>query len=129
MNGSSDQWYPASFLLVLGSLLIPSAAVGGIRDWLPQSTATPAAVKPAVCPRNCKHCNANRAGRPRAIAGWAKCFPGSDYAGYYVGGSAPLRAKQATWLRGERRRFEEGTFGLDYTPFFSRVRLQWRHRD
>ena len=78
--------------------------------------------------RNACECDYERAGQPRKIAWWAKCSPTRKYKGYYVGGGAPLYAEQANCIKGERRYFDEGTFGLDYDPWYSRVRLQWYHR-
>jgi hypothetical protein len=40
-------------------------------------------------------------------------------AAYYVGGSVPVR--------GEGRYLDEGTFGWDYVPPWSRVNLLWTH--
>lgn len=80
-----------------------------------------------ACDR-CPESDEQRAGNPRGIAPWATCFPNRKYCGYYVGGAATLYADEADCLHGERRRFHEGTFGLDYRPGFSRVRLQWFHR-
>lgn len=64
-------------------------------------------------------CGFRRAGNPHCVAPWARCTYGSDYCGYYVGGGAPFH--------GESRCPDEGTFGMDYKPWFSRVRLDWWH--
>jgi hypothetical protein len=67
-----------------------------------------------------------RAGCPRLVLPWAgpayECFD----CGYYVGGGSPCRG-QASWFKGEPRYPHEGTWGVDYAPWTSRVRLQWFH--
>lgn len=61
----------------------------------------------------------HRAGNPHCIAPWARTTYGPDYCGYYVGGGSP-------W-RGDERCPHEGTWGVDYAPWWSRVRLNWWH--
>lgn len=70
-----------------------------------------------------------RSGYPNRVSRWARVFPNHRYSGYYVGGGAAWRSRfgQASLLKGEPRRRSEGTFGLDYTPPWSRVRLKWFH--
>lgn len=70
-----------------------------------------------------------RPGCPHRVSRFAKVFPTYRYSGYYVGGGAALRVRGfgPTLLKGEPRRASEGTFGLDYTPPWSRVRLRWFH--
>ncbi|MEO1999892.1 MAG: hypothetical protein ABGZ17_32010 [Planctomycetaceae bacterium] len=70
-----------------------------------------------------------RAGQPRCIAPWARCFPNAKYTGFYSGGGATFYGSPPTRFRGEPRYADEGTFGLDYDPWYSRVRLQWFHRN
>jgi hypothetical protein len=60
-----------------------------------------------------------RAGFPQSIASWAKCQRQKHYQGYYVGGGATFF--------GNERCPHEGTWGWDYAPRFSRVRLKWFH--
>ena len=60
-----------------------------------------------------------RAGFPQSIASWAKCRRQKNYQGYYVGGGATFF--------GDERCPHEGTWGWDYAPRFSRVRLKWFH--
>ncbi|MFM7056605.1 MAG: hypothetical protein ACKO2P_06745 [Planctomycetota bacterium] len=79
--------------------------------------------KPAVaCPDD-----ERRAGYPHSIAHWAKPFPGGHYRGYYVGGGAALFDSPPDHIHGENRRRDEGTFGVDYAPWYSTVRLHWFH--
>ena len=52
-----------------------------------------------------------RAGKPHAIAAWAKCGVNEKYAvGFVGGGSAFGRTRQRT--------SQEGTWGMDYNGFF-----------
>jgi hypothetical protein len=69
----------------------------------------------------------HRAGCPNCIAPWARFTYGRRYCGYFVGGGAALYGKSASLLRGELRYPYEGTWGVDYNPWFTRVRLQWFH--
>jgi hypothetical protein len=68
-----------------------------------------------------------RAGYPHSAAPWARPFPDSQYRGSYVGGGAVLFGSPPDRLHGENRREHEGTFGVDYMPWYSRVRLHWFH--
>jgi hypothetical protein len=68
-----------------------------------------------------------RAGYPHRIADWARPFPDSNYRGYHVGGGAAFFGRPPDRLHGENRRDHEGTFGVDYMPWYSRVRLHWFH--
>ncbi|MBT4864210.1 MAG: hypothetical protein HON53_03690 [Planctomycetaceae bacterium] len=68
-----------------------------------------------------------RAGYPECLAPWARFTYGRPYCGYFVGGGAALYGRNPTHLRGERRVANEGTWGVDYNPWYSRVRLQWFH--
>lgn len=60
-----------------------------------------------------------RAGYPFSISRWARCRNEPQDSGYYVGGGAKRG--------GESRYFHEGTWGWDYTPRYSKVRLDWWH--
>jgi len=60
-----------------------------------------------------------RAGFPQSTASWAKRQRQKQYQGYYVGGGATFF--------GHERYSHEGTWGWDYAPRFSRVRLKWFH--
>ena len=61
-----------------------------------------------------------RAGHPLCIAPWAQPSFGPRYWGYYVGGGAPFHGEP-------RYAACEGTWGWDYDPWYSRVRLRWWH--
>ncbi len=65
-----------------------------------------------------------RAGCPHEIATYARPGYGRRYVAYYVGGGA--RAP-----KGEARRVDEGTFGVDYSPICPEMRrsvvLGWWH--
>ena len=68
-----------------------------------------------------------RAGCPNIVARWARFSYGPNYCGYFVGGGAAHYGQPPTKLRGEPRYPHEGTWGMDYKPWYSRVRLQWFH--
>ena len=68
-----------------------------------------------------------RAGNPLCISPLARCFPGPKYKGYSVGGGAAWHGTPATAFRGECRYINEGTFGVDYAPWYSRVQTRWFH--
>ncbi len=59
-----------------------------------------------------------RAGKPHRYTPRARCLDDSKYDGYYVGGGAP-------WLGDPRLEKHEGTWGWDYTPWYSTVHLRW----
>jgi hypothetical protein len=60
-----------------------------------------------------------RAGCPYCISPIAHVSNEPADCGYYVGGGAPLG--------GEGRWPLDGTWGWDYAPWYSRVRLRWYH--
>ena len=68
-----------------------------------------------------------RAGNPLCISPLARSFPESKYKGYFVGGGAACYGSPTTAFRGECRRLNEGTFGVDYVPWYSRVQTRWFH--
>ncbi len=68
-----------------------------------------------------------RAGNPMCVAPWARVFPDSKYKGYHVGGGAALYGSPASAFRGDCRYVNEGTYGVDYAPWYSRVSTQWFH--
>ncbi len=80
--------------------------------------------KAEITPRDKPHQSASqrlrRAGRPDCFAPWARCPDDAKYDGYYVGGGSPVRGEP-------RDAHREGTWGRDYTPWYSRVRLKWWH--
>lgn len=61
-----------------------------------------------------------RAGNPQCYAPWATCEDDRHYDGYYVGGGAVFGGDRRICRR-------EGTWGWDYTPWWSKVRLGWFH--
>lgn len=68
-----------------------------------------------------------RAGHPQKISPLADWSNTSTYWGYYVGGGNPYKFGGKR-LAGERRYTRcEGTWGWDYVPFYSHVRLRWWH--
>ncbi len=69
----------------------------------------------------CRHA---RAGWPQCVAPWARTTYGPKYGGYYVGGGlSPLKLLSC----GDRRCPDEGTWGVDYAPWYTRVALLWSH--
>lgn len=69
----------------------------------------------------------SRAGFPGRISRLAQPFPTARYRGYYVGGGAASFRSPPDAFHGENRRSSEGTFGVDYAPWYSDVRLHWFH--
>jgi hypothetical protein len=67
-----------------------------------------------------------RAGNPDCVAWYAQSGYGKHYAAYHVGGGAPFCGGW-TPISGEPRYAHEGTFGMDYAPWYSRVNLAWYH--
>ncbi|MDA0283847.1 MAG: hypothetical protein O3B13_25830 [Planctomycetota bacterium] len=61
-----------------------------------------------------------RAGNPQCYAPWATCPDDRHYAGYYVGGGAVSGGDARICRR-------EGTWGWDYAPWWSKVKLGWHH--
>lgn len=80
--------------------------------------------EPENLTREGHHC---RAGNPLCLsplAGWSKT---PKYWGYYAGGGNPGNVGTYRWSGEPRRAACEGTWGLDYMPWYSRVRLNWWH--
>ena len=61
----------------------------------------------------------DRAGNPQCIAPWAIRSRERADGSYFVGGTRALR--------GDGRGSQEGTWGNDYAPWYSRVSLGWNH--
>jgi hypothetical protein len=103
---------------LLVTLLLPVTASAGTENTRRKSgrATLPATENPAA-----------RAGYPRRVAPWATTWPGSRTRGHYVGGGAPLFGFPATTFRGEGRHSSEGTFGVDYMPWYSHYNLHWYH--
>ncbi|MBW3539565.1 MAG: hypothetical protein KY476_04785 [Planctomycetes bacterium] len=79
-----------------------------------------AEIAPGVDDCDTPLCRMHRAGWPNCVAPWAKPGLEPEEWGYYVGGGAPFG--------GEPRYVRcEGTWGWDYAPWYSRVRLKWWH--
>lgn len=74
---------------------------------------------------NCRlAANHARAGCPLLLSKHAAYTYGSSYQGYYVGGGVP---PGRTGSHGQPRYCDEGTWGVDYAPWHSRVALNWSH--
>lgn len=111
----------------------PEPAAGGVHvscgDCVPSDTCHTGSCVPACC--HCGHCRDcvscvdrhARAGNPQTVAPWAKCSYSPKYTGYYVGGGVT----PGHFSRGEGRYPDEGTWGVDYDPWYSHVRLLWSH--
>jgi hypothetical protein len=68
-----------------------------------------------------------RAGNPQCVSPLADWSNTASYWGYNVGGGNPFTFG-GKYLAGERRYTRcEGTWGWDYVPFYSHVRLRWWH--
>ena len=107
----------------LHALLIGSLAFSGFADLAVQSAVADGHSAHHAMPEN----GMERAGNPRCISPLAKCFPDIKYKGYYVGGGAAWHHTRSTAFRGEGRMSDEGTFGVDYAPWYSRVQQRWLH--
>jgi hypothetical protein len=64
-----------------------------------------------------------RAGCPRNIAPWARVSYGPKYTAYNVGGAKT----PGILFAGPPLARDEGTFGVDYNPWYSRVVLRRSH--
>jgi hypothetical protein len=62
-----------------------------------------------------------RAGNPHCISFLARPSNEPADCGYYIGGGA------ATRRHSDERCLNEGTWGWDYAPWYSRVTLKWYH--
>lgn len=85
----------------------PNTSFFGVHDWKFKEPET-----------NWEHLQ--RAGNPQCYAPWARCPDDRRYSGYYIGGGAPSGGDPRCCRR-------EGTWGWDYTPWWSKVRLGWYH--
>ncbi len=100
----------AGFLLVFVAVLwcAPGDATAGLfKKWK----------RPPACPTPWRRLV--RAGKPHWISRWARPSNEPGDCGYYVGGGAAFH--------GEPAFCHEGTWGWDYTPWYSRVKLGWWH--
>lgn len=61
----------------------------------------------------------HRAGNPQCVSRWAQPTREKYQGGYYVGGSRAVG--------GQGRYVNEGTWGSDYAPWYTRVSLGWTH--
>ena len=68
----------------------------------------------------------SQAGHPYELSKRAKLTYTEKYQGYFVGGGVPTGRRQSK-QRGEPRFSNEGTWGMDYAPFYSRVASNWSH--
>jgi len=76
----------------------------------------------ASCPKQtCPH-----SGGAAEVARWATDTYSGPYRGHYIGGGSVRHAGQRR-CAGEARCYDEGTFGVDYDPWWSRVGLYWTH--
>jgi len=71
-------------------------------------------------------CQRQRTGYFDCVAPYARCGYGKCYAGYYVGGGSAFAGNRFC-KGGEGRYCHEGTFGMDYAPWYSKVALLWSH--
>ncbi len=68
-----------------------------------------------------------QAGHPQCISPLADWSNTVKYWGYYVGGGNPHKCGGRLFAGEARRTRCEGTWGWDYVPFYSHVRLRWWH--
>jgi len=128
MNRSHTRSYAIVFLLMLACCA--SLPAGRFRQLVGRMKHCCHAFEMRLPGTRCRcEDDEQRAGQPRCIAPWARCFPNQKYTGFYSGGGAAFYGTPPNRFRGEPRYEDEGTFGLDYDPWYSRVRLQWFHRN
>ncbi len=73
------------------------------------------------CKRKMSHA---RAGNPLSLSRLAALTYNDKYQGYFMGGGVPSGLSKN---RGESRNYDEGTWGVDYAPWYSRVASNWSH--
>jgi len=78
---------------------------------------------PSAAASEAAHC---RAGYPLMVAPWARLTYGPKYSGYLVGGGK-IPTKYPKRIHAEAPYTDEGTWAIDYTPWWSRVQLLWSH--
>ncbi len=72
-------------------------------------------------PKPCPH-----SGGADQVSRLARESYGSNYSGHYIGGGSAFSLGSGRF-QNEHRCFDEGTFGMDYNPCWSRVGLLWSH--
>ena len=87
---------------VIGAAVAAPAAAHN-HDW------TPWMGRPATERKHFQGNQFDRAGNPECVSPLATAAESPHEVGYYVGGGAPVKAH-----RGEPRRADEGTWGMDY---------------
>jgi hypothetical protein len=106
------EWFKFNLRSKIGKLdLDPRTSLFGYDKW-----------KPIVTPKNAQ---LERAGCPQNYSILARCQNDRNYKGYYIGGGAQFAGSGK--LGGDRPRADEGTWGWDYAPWYSRVKLRWFH--
>ena len=117
----------ASFVLVGLILTFSRCVVGGLfknrdgtRKRLHQYFGNSAEIEKRPIRETTLYERRQRAGYPHCYSRWARCPDDSKYGGYYLGGGA-------AWKNEGRDYYHEGTWGWDYAPAYSRVRLRWFH--
>lgn len=94
--------------------------IGGLLFCLPLAPAHAVELPGWLCLGGDRADRFTRAGNSRQIARWAVPSWNRFYRGYYIGGGAVYGGD----ARDVRR---EGTWGWDFAPSYSRVRLGWWH--
>ena len=106
------EWFKFNLRPKMGRLdLDPRTSIFGFEKWDPLVTPAEAQL--------------NRAGNPQRFSFLARCPDDRNYTGYYVGGGAAFKGSGS--LGGEEPYAQEGTWGWDYAPWYSRVKLGWFH--
>jgi len=75
------------------------------------------------CRRMLRH---SLAGFPQCVSPRARLTYDTKYQAYYVGGGTP-KARGLFCSGGDKHCPNEGTFGVDYAPWYSHVNLRWSH--
>jgi hypothetical protein len=93
---------------------------------LPAPVAPPETVAPVTGSLQATDAAHARAGYPQRVAPWARLTYGPDYAGYLVGGGkVPTRIPRK--IQAQPPYSDEGTWGMDYAPWWTKVDLLWTH--
>jgi hypothetical protein len=110
---ASAKWFKFSSLRPkMGKLdLDPRTSLFGYHKWKPTVTADDAQLQ--------------RAGCPHLSSFLARCQDDRNYTGYYIGGGAAYSGRGK--FGGDRPTASDGTWGWDYAPWYSRVKMRWFH--
>jgi hypothetical protein len=112
LKPANAEWFKFKLRPRMGRLdLDPRTSLFGYDKWAP-----------IVTPKNQQ---LERAGCPQKYSIFARCRDDKHYTGYYIGGGAAFKGSGK--MGGDRPYAQEGTWGWDYAPWYSKVKLRWFH--